>query len=245
MIGCECAVCRSDDPRNRRFRAHVHVAMGGLSILVDAAQEFRLQAIKHRIHALDMLLLTHGHADHILGCDDLRRYCGGQEGGALPVYGNEEGLERLRAIYPYAIRERPEVRGYPAFRPLPMPRELDLGSAGKVWSTVQSHGGFETLGLVFEEADTGARLAYFTDCDSVSDEAEELARGADVAVLDALRPQPHPSHMSIGQALEAAARIGAKQTYFIHMTHDIDHEIVDTELPAGVNLAYDDLVIGV
>ena len=124
-----------------------------------------------------------------------------------------------------------------------MPKVLDLGDAGKVYSTVQSHGNFETLGLVFEEGESGKRFAYYTDCNSVSAEAEALAKGADVVVLDGLRPMPHPSHMTIDEAVQAAQRIGGNQSYLIHMTHHIDHEKVDTELPEGVNLSYDGLEV--
>lgn len=219
--------------------------MGGLNIQVDAAQEFRLRAIEMRIPKVDLVLLTHGHADHILGFDDLRRYCEGRDGEAIPVYSNAEGLERMHSIYPYAMRERAAIKTYPAFRGLEMPRVLDLGDAGKVYSTVQGHGRFESLGFVFEEGGSGRRFAYFTDCDSVSEEAEALARGAELVVLDGLRPKPHSSHMSIDEATQAARRIGGKQSFLIHMTHHVDHEKVDTALPDGVNLSYDGLVLEV
>lgn len=243
MIGCDCPVCVSNDPRNTRFRTHAHVEMGGLNIQVDAAPEFRLQALALKVPKVDLVLLTHGHADHIQGFDDLRQYCDLRGGEAIPVYSNEDGLERLKAIYPYAMRDRSVVRGYPAFRGELMPKVLDLGMAGRIFSTVQQHGRFETLGLVFEEGGSGKRFAYFTDCSSVSKEAEELAKGADVAVVDGLRPMAHPSHMTIGEAVEAAVRIGARQSYLIHMTHHIEHAVVDAELPDGINLSYDGLVI--
>lgn len=243
MIGCACAVCQSNNPKNHRCRTHIHVEMGGLNIQVDAAQEFRLQAVAYRIPKIDLVLLTHGHADHILGFDDLRRYCDQREGRALPVYTNEEGLERLQSIYPYAIRERSAVRGYPAFAPALMPSVLDLGDAGKVYSTTQSHGSFTTLGLIFHERHSGKRFAYYTDCDHVSPEARELARKADVVVLDGLRSKPHASHMNIEMALEAAADINAASSFLIHMTHEIDHEIVESTLPPKVRLAYDGLLL--
>ena len=245
MIGCDCPVCVSKDPRDRRHRTHVHIEMGGLNIQIDAAQEFRIRAIELGIPKVDLVLLTHGHADHILGMDDLRRFCDQREGEAIPVYSNEEGLERMKAIFPYAICDRPSIRGYPAFRPEMMPKVLDLGKAGRVYATSQSHGNFETLGLLFEEKDSGSRIAYYTDCNAVSEEAVGLAQGADIAVLDALRPFKHPSHMSIDQAIEAACQIGAKQSYLIHMTHHIRHEEVDTQLPDGINLSYDGLALEV
>jgi len=242
MIACDCPVCRSGDPRNRRFRCHLHVEAAGLNVQVDAAPEFRLQAIRHGIPKVDLILLTHGHADHILGMDDMRRYCDGRDGEALPVYSSEEGMRRMREIYPYAIRDRPATRGYPAFRLAPMPSVLELPGLA-IRSTRQSHGGYETLGLVFEERATGARFAYYTDCDSVTPEAEALAAGADALALDGLRFRPHPSHLSIDGAVEAARRIGARRTYLVHMTHEIDHETVDARLPEGISLAYDNLVL--
>lgn len=243
MVGCDCPVCRSREPKNKRCRTHIHVEMGGLNIQVDAAQEFRLQAIRMGIPKVDLVLLTHGHADHILGFDDLRRYCDQRDGYAIPVYSNEEGIERLRAIFPYAIREKSIVRGYPAFEPRQMPERLDLGGAGVVESTIQSHGAFETLGLVFREAVTGASFAYFTDCNSVSEHAAALAAGVDLAVIDGLRSSPHPSHMNFDEAIEAARRIAAKRTLIIHMTHERDHEELDRMLPENVSPAYDGLVV--
>lgn len=243
MIGCDCPVCLSEDPKNRRYRTHAHVEMGGLSIQIDAAPEFRLRALEMRIPKVDLVLLTHGHADHIQGFDDLRQYCDQRDGEAIPVYSNEDGLSRLKAVYPYAMREKAAFKSYPAFRGELMPKVLELGPAGRVYSTTQEHGRFQTLGLVFEEGGTGKRLAYYTDCSSVSAEAEDLAKGADVVVLDGLRPMEHPSHMTIGEAVEAAQRVDAKQSYLIHMTHHIDHETVDTQLPARVNLSFDGLVV--
>ncbi|MDQ8205442.1 MBL fold metallo-hydrolase [Pelagicoccus sp. SDUM812003] len=246
LIGCDCSVCRSDNPKNRRYRTHAHLEMGGLNIQIDAAPEFRLRALEHRIPKIDVVLLTHGHADHILGFDDMRRYCDLRKGEAIPVFTNDDGLERMRSIYPYAMRERPAVRGYPAFSVRPMPETLELeGGVGLVRSTSQDHGPFDTLGLVFEEFKSGSKIAYYTDCASVSEEAEELARGADLVVLDGLRMNEHPSHMSIDMAVDAARRIGAKRSFLIHMGHDVDHDRVNASLPEGVELSYDNLVVEV
>ena len=150
----------------------------------------------------------------------------------------------MRGIFGYAIRDRPVVRGYPAFSLERMPEELDLGEV-YVCSTIQEHGKCETLGLVFEEKRSGLQIAYYTDCASVSEEAEVLAKGVDIAILDGLRYNSHPSHMTIDQAIEAAGRIGAKQTYLVHMTHDIDHASAEKALPDGVRFAYDNLVLEV
>jgi len=240
MIACDCAVCRSPDPRNRRTRTSIHVVMDGLHVQVDAAPEFRLQCLRERIEAMDLFILTHGHADHIAGMDDLRRFCDLLGGTALTVYSTTEGMGRVLAMYPYAMAERPIAKGYAAFRLLEMPAVLDLPQ-GTIRSTLLPHGGINTLGLVFTERSSGRRLAYFTDCKRVPREAIELARGVDALVLDGLRPTPHPSHLSIAEAVEIAREIGSPTTWLTHLTHHTDHGPAETELPVGVRFAYDGL----
>ncbi len=238
MIQQPDGLCDLRNRKNWRTRSSIHVRMGETDIQVDAAQEFRLQAIDNHIPAVDLFILTHGHADHILGMDDLRRFCDLRDGNALPVYGTEEGLQRIRTIFPYAIREKAAVKGYPAFALERMPPVLDLPN-GRIHSTPLPHGAIHVLGLVFESG--GKRIAYFTDCSEITAEAEELARGADVAILDGLRQRPHPSHMTIDQAVEAAGRIGAATTYLTHMTASVDHETVSASLPEGIHLSFDGL----
>lgn len=240
MIACNCEVCTSNDARNHRTRASIHVIMDGLHIQVDAAPEFRLQCLRNQVEWIDLFILTHGHADHITGMDDLRRFCDLLGGNALTVYTTEEGMGRVLAIYPYAIMERPIVKGYAAFKLSQMPAALELPQ-GRIESTLLPHGGLNVLGLVFTEASSGRRLAYYTDCKSVPPPAVELARGADVVILDGLRPDPHPSHMSVREALEAAQAIGGRTTYLTHMTHLLEHVRTCSELPDGVTLAYDGL----
>lgn len=240
MIACGCAVCRSEDPRNRRTRTSIHVVMDGLHIQVDAAPEFRLQCLRERIEALDFFILTHGHADHIAGMDDLRRFCDLLGGNALTVYSTTEGMGRVLAMYPYAMAERPIAKGYAAFRLLQMPATLDLPQ-GTIQSTLLPHGGINTLGLVFTERSSGRRFAYYTDCKRVPREAVELARGVDVLALDGLRPTPHPSHLSIAEAIEVARAVGAPATWLTHLTHHTDHGPAEAELPEGVRFAYDGL----
>jgi len=242
MIACDCVVCTSSDPRNHRTRASIHVVMDGLHIQVDAAQEFRLQCLRNRIDWIDLFILTHGHADHITGMDDLRRFCDLLGGNALTVFSTDEGMGRVLSMYPYAIMERPIVRGYAAFKLAQMPQVLDLPQ-GRIESTLLPHGGVNTLGLVFTEASSGKKFAYYTDCKRLPAEAIALAQGADVVVLDGLRPQPHPSHMCIEEALAAACEVNAPVTLLTHMTHFLEHESTCASLPEGVSLAYDGLRI--
>lgn len=244
MIACDCAVCRSPDPRNKRTRASVHVVMDGLHVQVDAAPEFRLQCLANDVRWIDFFILTHGHADHITGMDDLRRFCDLHGGQALTVYTTDEGMGRVLSIFPYAIAERPVSRGYAAFKLIDMPVALELPQ-GTIRSTLLPHGGLNTLGLIFTERSSGKRFVYYTDCKRVPQEAVELARGADVVVLDGLRADPHPSHMSIPEALAAAQEIGAHRTFLTHLTHSSDHATVDAALPENVHLAYDGLKITV
>src|SRR3954469_4187258 len=126
MIACDCTVCTSTDPRNHRGRASIHVVMDGLHIQVDSAPEFRLQCIREKITWIDLFILTHGHADHVAGMDDLRRFCDLHGHNALTVYTTDEGMARMMAMYPYAIMDRPVVRGYPAFKLESMPQRLEV-----------------------------------------------------------------------------------------------------------------------
>lgn len=240
MIACDCAVCRSSDPRDRRTRTSIHVVMDGLHVQVDAAQEFRLQCLANGIERIDEFILTHGHADHIAGMDDLRRFCDLRDGTALPVWTTEEGSARIGEMFPYAMGEKPQRKGYPAFQPRLMPEVLELPQ-GTIRSTRLHHGAVEVLGLVFQEHSSGAKFTYFTDCKTVSAEQRNLARGSAVVVLDGLRPDPHPTHMCVPEAIEVARDIGAPLTFLTHLTHAISHAGDEPRLPEGVRFAFDGL----
>lgn len=240
LIACDCDVCRSTDPRNKRTRSSVHVVMDGLHIQVDAAPEFRLQCIQNQVTKIDLFVLSHGHSDHVTGMDDLRRFCDQLDGGALPVYSTEEGLARVRGTFPYAILDKAVVKGYPAFRLQRMPEKLDLPQ-GTIFSTRLPHGPVNTLGLVFVEKSSGRKFVYYTDCKQVPDEAQALAVGAEAVVLDGLRPCPHASHMTVAEAVAVAQKIGAPKTYLTHMTHHLEHVRDGKTLPKHVEFAYDGL----
>ncbi len=243
MIACDCAVCTSADPRNKRTRASIHVVMDGLHIQVDASPEFRLQCLRENIRQLDVFILTHGHNDHITGMDDLRRFCDLRGGTALPIHTTDEGMARVLAMFPYAIAERPLAKGYAAFQLVIMPPVLEFPQ-GTIHATLLPHGGLNTLGLVFTEKSSGKKFAYYSDCKRIPREAVVLATGADVVCLDGLRVEPHPTHMNIEEACAAAGEIGAPVTYLTHLTHGIDHETWTRKLAAshrGIQLAHDGL----
>ncbi|MDX6765936.1 MAG: MBL fold metallo-hydrolase [Candidatus Methylacidiphilales bacterium] len=244
MIAFDHHHCDLSDPRNHRSRTSAHVVMDGHHIQIDAGPEFRAQCLANDIRSIDTFILTHGHADHVLGMDDLRRFCDQRGGDALDVYTSEEGEERVRAIFPYAVGEKARFKGYAAFRLHRMPEVLEL-PGGWVRSCSLPHGRIEVLGLVFEEKSSGRRLAYYTDCKEVGAEARKIAREVDVLVIDGLRPEPHPTHLCIDEALAVAADLGARKTYLTHLTHHVDHAKVSAGLPAGVCLPYDGLRVEV
>ena len=251
IMGCGtsqgCPLPAHDNPgldlkneRNWRARTSIHVVIEGHHVQVDAAPEFRTQCLKYDVREVDTFILTHGHADHVLGMDDLRQFCTNKGGAAIPVYSTEVGLERIKAIFPYAVG-KPQASGYVSLGLNLMPAKLVLPGGGIIRSTLLPHGNESTLGLIFEEPSTGRKFAYYTDCKRVPREALELARGVDALALDGLRPTPHPSHLSIAEAIEVARDIGAPATWLTHLTHHTDHGPAEAELPEGVRFAYDGL----
>ena len=241
VIGGDASGIDLDNPKNWRTRSSVHVECGGIHIQIDAGPEFRIQCLKNKISWIDFFILTHGHADHIAGMDDLRRFCDRLPGNRLPVYSNEYGLERIRAMFPYALKEKPAERGYPCFDIKKMPDVLELPNGLKITSVALPHGPVETLGLAIEGG--GKKFAYYTDCKRLTAEAFNLAKDADILALDCLRISPHPSHMSLSEALETARKVGAGATYFTHLTSHIDYGKLEPKMPPKCDIAYDGLSV--
>ena len=238
-IGGDASGIDLDNPKNWRTRSSVHVECGGIHIQIDAGPEFRVQCLKNKIDWIDCFILTHGHADHIAGMDDLRRFCDRLPNNKLAVYSNDYGLERIRSIFPYALKGKPTERGYPCFDIKKMPNILEMPGGVKIASTPLPHGPVETLGLVIECG--GKKFAYYTDCKRLTPEALELAKGADAIALDCLRISPHPSHMSLSEAINSAMEVGARATYFTHLTSHIDYGKLEPKMPHGCHIAYDSL----
>lgn len=233
MIGCNCPVCTSDDPRDRRSRPSILVDYGDRAVLVDTTPELRLQCIDNGVQRVDAVLFTHHHADHVVGIDDLRRFNWLQD-DVLPCYASPETAEVLRQMFGYAFTD--EI-GYPSATPklaLHLIHQEPINVFGRrIVPIPLLHGPLPVLGFRF-----GA-FAYCTDCSEIPEPSMELLRNLDVLVLDAVRIRPHPMHFNLEQAVAAARRVGAKRTYFTHIAHELKHAEINAQLPEGMALAYD------
>ena len=237
MIGCHCPVCSSDDPHDRRTRCSVVFSYDGHNVLVDTSPELRLQAVAGGIDMVDAVVLTHAHADHIMGMDDLRRFNALRD-GPLDVWAEPPVHEVLRHCFGYAFN--PPQTNLKVFRPNLIPRDIDgpFELFGQSWQPIRLyHGQLPILGFRV------GNIAYCTDVNRIPPESMQLLQNLDVFVVDGLQWQPHSTHFSLNEAISIAKTVAARQTYFTHIAHALSHAKTNAQLPPGMALAHDGLIV--
>ena len=240
FIGCECAVCQSADPRDRRLRPSILIDLEQdhpvRYVLVDTSPDLRQQALANHITRVDAILFTHAHADHICGFDDIRRFNQMQQ-TPMVCYGSGDTLADLRRMFSYVFRPpKQQGGGLPQVQMFPLAGAFCLGGV-EVTPVPVMHGTLPVLGFRI------GSFAYLTDCNKIPDASWPLLAGVKTVILDALRRRAHSTHFNIDEAVAVVARMGAERAYFTHVSHDLGHAETCAHLPRGVELAYDGQVI--
>ena len=231
-IGCDCTVCHSADPRDRRTRPSVLIEYGGHAVLIDTTPDFREQAIRENIRSLDAVLYTHTHADHLLGIDDLRPLSFKHKPNRLPLYAHPDAAKFIRGMFRYIFDADYKFGGLPQVELRPINGSLELFEA-RFEPIVLIHGDAEIYGFRFGSS------AYLTDHSDIPEESLNRLEGLDVLFLDALRYKPHPTHSTVEHSLATVARLKPQRAFFTHICHDLPHEKTNAALPANVKLSYD------
>lgn len=239
MIGCHCAVCSSNDPRNTRRRTCLYVRTEKSAFVIDTPPDFRQQVLDFGVERVDAVVFTHAHADHIFGFDDIRRF-NTLRAGVIPAYGDAETLEDVQRVFSY-IGNQPSSHGL--YRPLVdfirIDKPFQVGDVRLTPLDVQH--GRKMTGYLMEQG--AVKIGYVPDCHSMPPQTISKVRGVDVMILDALRYRPHPSHICVEESLALLEKIGAKTSYLIHLCHDLDHADLEAELPPNVHVSYDGLSV--
>jgi phosphoribosyl 1,2-cyclic phosphate phosphodiesterase len=237
VIGCRCPTCLSTDPRNKRTRASVYVETDeGVRLLIDSGPELRLQALREGVTHLDSVLYTHFHADHTAGVDDLKAF-NAALGGALPCFGDAPTGASLRERFAYAFAGTPWIGLIPHIRFTPVDcQPFEIGESC-IQPIPMRHGAIRATGYRI------GRFAYLTDTSGVPRSSRELLRGLDVVVVDALRWEPHPTHLSVPEALELIGDVQPRHAYLTHVGHTLEHQATNARIGPDVELAYDGLAL--
>ena len=233
-IGCSCATCTSTDPRNTRTRCSAYVRIGDTGVLIDTGPDLRQQALREGISRVDAVLYTHPHADHLNGIDDLRAFCYVKK-GPIALYGNDFTLDNISSRFGYALAPPSPVWDKPVLRTERVNAPFELGGVTITPIPLQHGPSWPCLGWRI------GNTAWLTDLSTIPDSSLPLLAGLDTLFLDCLRPEPYPSHLHVAAALDWAQRLAAKQTWLIHMTHQLEYHALQAQCPPGVSVAWDGL----
>jgi phosphoribosyl 1,2-cyclic phosphate phosphodiesterase len=235
-IGCHCDVCTSADPRDNRLRPSILVSYDGHNVLIDTTPDFRTQALRARIEHLDAVLFTHGHADHILGLDDVRPFNFRQK-GSIPIYAAPDTMGTIQRVFDYIFNGARKESNVPRLEM----RSIDGAPFDLFGLEFQPipvlHGSQSIYGFRFGPA------AYLTDHSDIPEASLERLRGLDVLFLDALRYKPHPTHSTVDRSIKTVETVAPRRAFFTHLSHDLAHERANSLLPPHIRLAYDGLEI--
>lgn len=241
VIGCTCPVCTSDDPRDRRLRTACHIEIDGIHLLIDVGPDFRTQALRYPLRAVDGVLITHHHFDHVVGLDDLRPFLF-RTRSAIPCFAMPNSANVLRNMFSYIFRDGsypgvPRLTMHDVAGPFKVASRADPKETVLVTPIPAVHGSLDVLGYRV------GKFAYLTDVSDIPFASRGLLEDLDVLVLDALRDEPHPMHMTIDRAIEVAGGIGARQTVFTHMAHNVLHSELERRMPSGMHPGHDGMIL--
>lgn len=235
MIGCDCPVCRSDDPKDKRTRCSALVEANGASLLIDTPPELRIQVLREDVRHIDAVLFTHAHADHVFGLDDVRRF-NDLGGKSMPCYGNAATLATVRQAFEYVFVPTQQGGGKPSLDLMPVDHEFIVNGV-EVQPVKVMHGKLHILGYRI------GGFAYLTDVSRIPEHSMDTLANLDVLVIGVIRHQPHETHFCVPEALEVVARLKPKRAFFTHIAHKLGHKETNASLPPHIRLAYDGLRI--
>jgi phosphoribosyl 1,2-cyclic phosphate phosphodiesterase len=234
VVGCQCNTCLSEDPRNKRTRCSSLITLNsGEHILIDTGPDLRTQSLREQIQQVDAVLYTHTHADHLHGIDDLRAFCQLQR-KQIPLYAKEDAVEHIKQKFGYVLREPSNFWDLPVLRIEPVQGPFQLFDT-LITPIPVMHGKIQIFGYRI------GKMAYLTDVSEIPETSFSLLTDLDLLLIDCLREAPHPTHIHIEQSLQYVSRINAKQSYLIHMTHELSYQDLTNKLPKSVFVGFDGL----
>ncbi len=233
--GCSCSVCKSTDPRNKRTRPSLLIKENNRNIIIDTPQEFRIQLIRHNIKTIDAILYTHHHADHLLGLDDIRYYNVKMK-KSIPIYANKETIKHIKQVFSYIFNPTQIGGGIPQIEINEIDKDFEVCGITFI-PLIVYHGKLKIFGYKWQN------IAYITDASYLPPETIEKIRNLDILIINALKYKKHPTHFNVEEALNVINTVKPKKAYLTHISHDIEHASLQSQLPANVFVAYDSLHI--